>query len=131
MSGLHSCIKPLTLLSSYAFYYNIVSHKPCQPRVSSSSIRTTTTTASFSWNACSRDIVASADRYLVSCDNSHISISSATVYDLSPNKQYSCYVYGIDSLGRLGTGAPVRFRTDMTGKLMCYTCMHVHDVTCS
>ena len=95
----------------------IVFHKPCPPQISP--FYRYTTYVSFSWTGCSRDKVAPAPEYLVSCaDYMQIQQSkSQAVYGLRPYKWYSCSVYGIDSLGRLGEGASFRFRTNQMGKL--------------
>lgn len=91
-------------------------HKPCQPRVSVN-WPTEATSATFSWNRCydSGAAYANADRYLVSCANSNVEVRPyqqlVTVDRLSPNKQYTCFMYGIDILGRLGTRARFTLRT--------------------
>ena len=94
----------------------IVFHKPCPPQISPF-YHYTTTYVSFSWTGCSRDKVAPAPEYLVSCaDHMQIqTLTSKAVHGLRPKKWYSCSVYGIDSLGRLGEGASFRFRTDQIG----------------
>ena len=59
--------------------------------------------------------------YFVSCTNEILNYpqSYTFVYNLHPNTQYPCYVYGIDNLGRLSEGADFNFRTDKIGKLLC------------
>ena len=97
----------------------IVFHKPCPLQISLHQY--TSTYVYFSWTGCSRDKVAPALEYLVSCAD-YIQIqgprsTSKAMYGLRPNKWYSCSVYGIDSLGRLGEDASFRFRTNQIGKL--------------
>ena len=111
------------LLYMYHQYFlvsiHLVLHKPCQPQILHHLIYVRNYYVSFSWTGCSRDKVAPALEYLVSCAD-HIQIqrsTSKTVHGLRPNKQYSCSVYGIDSLGRLGEDASFRFRTNEIGKL--------------
>ena len=96
-----------------------VFHKPCPPQISPFYLYTiTSTSVSFSWTGCSHDKVAPALEYLVSCaDAMQIQTStSKAVHDLRAKKWYSCSVYGIDSLGRLGEGASFMFRTNQIGK---------------
>ncbi len=97
----------------------VVLHKPCQPQISPNPYHTSNY-VSFSWTGCSRDKVAPALDYLVSCaDYLQIQRStSKTVYGLRPNKWYSCSVYGIDTLGRLGGYASFSFRTSKIGRLL-------------
>ena len=113
MSCLLYCI-----ITIFLSQFIIVFHKPCPPQISLY-YHYTSTYVSFSWTGCSRDKVAPALEYLVSCaDYMQIRKSTAkTVFGLRPNKQYSCSVYGIDSLGRLGEDASFRFRTNKIGKL--------------
>ena len=108
------------MLFSCIFYFHyIVLHKPCQPQISPYR-HYTSTSVSFSWTGCSRDKVATALEYLVSCAN-HVQLRTSTttrVTGLRPNKRYnSCSVSGIDNLGRLGERASFSFTTLKIGKL--------------
>lgn len=95
----------------------IVLHKPCQPQASVYP-QYPSTYAYFSWTECSGDKVAPAMEYLVICAN-YVRVQRSSiihVHDLRPNKQYSCSVFGIDGLGRLGETASINFMTNMWGK---------------
>ena len=100
-----------------SIFFIIVFHRPCPLQISLHRYRSDY--VSFSWTGCSRDKVAPALEYLVNCAD-YMQIQQSTsqaVHGLRPNKQYSCYVYGIDSLGRLGEDTSFSFWTNQIGKL--------------
>ena len=124
--------------SSITFLHDIVINltvpmTPCQPHMQPLSSRTTTS-ARICWSrsTCSQPTYAAALQYYVSCSNRMQTLTSTlttmctTVSSLHPNTHYTCYVHGVDSIGRYGAALQISFTTTRIGKLkQCYSSLQI------